>query len=108
MNLGKLLGVVSPGLSATGLFGNNAQSTGGAMLGGMSPLLAALLHKQKGGAPVMPARPQDAVAAPGAVPAAPAAPVNPADTAAMKRKQMGLRLLQLGGQFANSPFGASY
>lgn len=105
MNLGKLLGVMSPGLSATGLFGNSAQSAGGALLGGMSPLLALLLQHKKGGAQVQPARPQDAVAAPAAT-AAPA-PATPAIDPAAKRKQMGLALLQLGGQFAN-PFGQRY
>jgi hypothetical protein len=49
MNIGKLLGGLSPGLSATGLFGHGAQSTGTAMLSGMSPLLALLLHKKGGG-----------------------------------------------------------
>lgn len=47
MKLGSILGALSPGLSATGLFGNAAQGTGLGMLGALSPLLAILLHKKK-------------------------------------------------------------
>lgn len=47
MKLGSLLGALSPGLSATGLFGNAAQGTGMGMLGAMSPLLMLLMQMKK-------------------------------------------------------------
>lgn len=47
MKIGSILGALSPGLSATGMFGNAAQGTGMGMLGAMSPLLALLLHMKK-------------------------------------------------------------
>ena len=52
MKLGTILGALSPGLSATGLFGDNAQKGGLGVLGAMSPLLGLLMlmkHKKKGG-----------------------------------------------------------
>jgi hypothetical protein len=48
MKIGTILGALSPGLSATGLFGHSAQEGGLGALSAMSPLLALLLmHKKK-------------------------------------------------------------
>lgn len=47
MKLGSILGALSPGLSATGLFGDNAQKGGLAALGAMSPLLGLILAMKK-------------------------------------------------------------
>lgn len=45
--LGPLAGILSPGLSATGLFGDKAQGVGGGILGAMSPIMALLMQLQK-------------------------------------------------------------
>lgn len=122
MNIGKLLGVVSPGLSATGLFGNSAQGVGQGALMGMSPMLAMLLHHKKhgrdGAAPdqppvaaqptpdVMNATPAATLGGPSVAQAAAALPpanihggMDPA-----KRQQLAQMLLQYGGNMGG--FGA--
>lgn len=45
--LGPLAGILSPGLSATGLFGDKAQGVGMGALGAMSPLMAILMALKK-------------------------------------------------------------
>lgn len=129
MKLGSLLGILSPGLSATGLFGSAAQSGGLGALSAMSPLAMLLLHKKKGGAaPVAsPSTPSDPIptgAAPGSIaPPQVAGPTGPtlAQSAATlpgmgpvqgitdpQRQRLAQMLLQYGGALSQNPFAQRY
>jgi hypothetical protein len=124
MSLGKLLGILSPGLSATGLLGKNAQSGGMAALGAMSPLAMLLMHKKGGAAPAAasPNPASDVAITPSntGVNVAPSTVQGPTSTLAdaannlpamkkpgmdpAKRQQIAQMLLQFGGNLGG--FGA--
>jgi len=122
MSIGKILGALSPGLSATGLFGHQAQSGGTAALSAMSPMLALLLHhKKNGSAPVQtPAAPATAnvpngdvlapqaatsISAPSLQQTAASIPQAPNLVGQQRRKQIGLNLMQLGPQLFGGGYG---
>jgi hypothetical protein len=112
MKIGPILGALSPGLSATGLFGHGAQQGGIGALTAMSPLLALLLHHKKhGGAPNSPPGTAPPPQAPGQMSPLTSNPGAPAgDSQDARQKALAQRLLAMGPQLAggSQPFAIPF